>query len=208
MKSYALKATCIARNLGIYILYDADALDLISQTEQSIQGYHSSVITPNINEFNKLIDRFAINVPDDKKAISLSKALGGVTVLQKGAQDIIAVDTTTDNNPDDQPTVELIKLDIPGGLKRCGGQGDVLSGLVGTMLAWGKCYQDGIFGYPSFSFFHSSQSTYQKIGITLSPHHVSLSLPPLEEASSPVPPAVVLSTNREGASSLRISFPK
>ncbi|KAJ7181994.1 hypothetical protein C8R46DRAFT_885378, partial [Mycena filopes] len=41
---------------------------------------------------------------------------------------------------------ETVEVDIEGGLKRCGGQGDVLSGTVGTMLAWAKCYEDGIFG--------------------------------------------------------------
>lgn len=33
-------------------------------------------------------------------------------------------------------------MDIQGGLKRVGGQGDILSGAVGTFLAWGKVYED------------------------------------------------------------------
>lgn len=37
-------------------------------------------------------------------------------------------------------------MDIEGGLKRAGGQGDILSGTVGAFLAWGKCYEDGAFG--------------------------------------------------------------
>jgi len=41
---------------------------------------------------------------------------------------------------------EIVQVDVPGGLKRCGGQGDILSGAVGTFLAWGKCYEDGAFG--------------------------------------------------------------
>ena len=39
-----------------------------------------------------------------------------------------------------------MEVDLEGGLKRCGGQGDVLSGAVGTFMAWGKCYEDGAFG--------------------------------------------------------------
>lgn len=31
-------------------------------------------------------------------------------------------------------------------MKRCGGQGDILSGSVGALLAWSKCYEDGAFG--------------------------------------------------------------
>ncbi|KAI9451662.1 hypothetical protein BJY52DRAFT_1296469 [Lactarius psammicola] len=31
-------------------------------------------------------------------------------------------------------------------MKRCGGQGDILSGSVGAFLAWAKCYESGAFG--------------------------------------------------------------
>jgi len=33
-------------------------------------------------------------------------------------------------------------------MKRCGGQGDILSGTVGCALAWGKNYEDGVYGKP------------------------------------------------------------
>lgn len=35
------------------------------------------------------------------------------------------------------------EINEPGGLKRCGGQGDILSGMAGTFLAWGKSYVEG-----------------------------------------------------------------
>ena len=70
--------------------------------------------------------------------------LGGVTVLQKGPSDIISVNTS--DNTDAKRESQTIEVDVPGGLKRCGGQGDILSGAVGTFLAWGKCYEDGAFG--------------------------------------------------------------
>ena len=70
----------------------------------------------------------------DAKASELSAALDGVTVLQKGAEDVVAY------------AKEEATVDVEGGLKRCGGQGDILSGTVGTALAWGKCYEDGAFG--------------------------------------------------------------
>ncbi len=37
-------------------------------------------------------------------------------------------------------------MQTPGGMKRCGGQGDILSGGVGAFLAWAKCYESGAFG--------------------------------------------------------------
>jgi len=33
---------------------------------------------------------------------------------------------------------------MEGGLKRMGGQGDILSGMIGAFLAWGKGYQEEI----------------------------------------------------------------
>lgn len=60
----------------------------------------------------------------------LSRALGGVTILQKGASDRIT------NGQ------ELLVNDELGSARRCGGQGDVLSGIVGAYLAWGKNYEE------------------------------------------------------------------
>jgi ATP-dependent NAD(P)H-hydrate dehydratase len=38
----------------------------------------------------------------------------------------------------------VLICDAEGGLKRMGGQGDILSGVIATFLAWGKGYQDGV----------------------------------------------------------------
>ena len=82
---------------------------------------------------------------DPKQLASLvSLKLGGVTVLQKGATDIISVRTPSNAQ---KPQDETIEVDVPGGLKRCGGQGDVLSGTVGCALAWGKNYEEGVYGW-------------------------------------------------------------
>lgn len=90
----------------------------------------------------------------------VSKALRGVTVLQKGPEDFIATNTKGASSkeayeiskipekvPQEQLEEETVtKVDTPGGFKRVGGQGDVLTGCVATWLAWGKCYEQGIFG--------------------------------------------------------------
>jgi len=36
----------------------------------------------------------------------------------------------------------VFKVDNNGGLKRCGGQGDILAGLIATFIAWGSAYHD------------------------------------------------------------------
>lgn len=61
-----------------------------------------------------------------------------MAVLQKGATDLIA-----SHPPSSEPL--LTEIDTPGGLKRCGGQGDILSGAVAAFLAWGKCHETGAF---------------------------------------------------------------
>lgn len=84
----------------------------------------------------------------------ISRALGGVTVLQKGAEDIICTNTGEASKEqaelnqisEGESTEERVVVDVPGGFKRCGGQGDILSGSVGTVMAWGKCFESGAFG--------------------------------------------------------------
>jgi len=157
MQTYTRIALSIAQQRGIFIVLDADALWMINTDVSIIQGYRRAVLTPNVMEFKRLSDNLGIDAeaPADKKAGLVSKALGGVTVVQKGARDIIAVDTTG-NAADPKSKVEAgekeavqeqIEVDVQGGYKRCGGQGDVLSGCIGTILAWGKCYEDGVFGW-------------------------------------------------------------
>ena len=86
----------------------------------------------------------------------VSKALGGVAILQKGPSDIVAVNTEGATSSaaheaskiplDEAEQREVIVVPTPGGMKRCGGQGDILSGAVGAFLAWAKCYESGAFG--------------------------------------------------------------
>ena len=84
----------------------------------------------------------------------VSRALGGVTVLQKGEADRICTNTGKASKEEaklnqikeGESAEELVIVDVPGGYKRCGGQGDVLSGAVGTIMAWGKCYEEGAYG--------------------------------------------------------------
>lgn len=159
MESFAKLALSLARKQGMFLVLDADALWMIGKDLSLIRGYRRAVVTPNVVEFKRLIEQVGIDpsTPATKKAGLVSRALGGVAVLQKGAKDLIAIDTTGEaanlkesklEGADEkkEKAEETIEVDVEGGLKRCGGQGDVLSGCVGTFLAWGKCYEDGVFG--------------------------------------------------------------
>ncbi|KAE9396898.1 H-hydrate dehydratase [Gymnopus androsaceus JB14] len=159
MQDFAKLALNIARERGMFLVLDADALLLVGKDLSLIKGYRRAVLTPNVVEFKRLSEQVGIdpNTPADQRAETISRELGGVAVLQKGAKDVIAVDTTGDaadteksqiNTKDEakEKTKEVIEVDVEGGLKRCGGQGDILSGAVGTFLAFGKCYEEGAFG--------------------------------------------------------------
>lgn len=159
MESFASMALSLARSQGMFIVLDADALWMIGKDLSLIKGYRRAVVTPNVVEFKRLSEQVGVDprTPAARRAGLVSRELGGVTVLQKGAKDIISVDSMgiTANlkesrlenvNEQKEKAEETIEIDVEGGLKRCGGQGDVLSGCVGTFLAWGKCYEDGAFG--------------------------------------------------------------
>lgn len=67
----------------------------------------------------------------DAAVSAVAKALDGPTLLVKGKADRIS------NGKDD-----ILSVDEPGGLKRCGGQGDILSGTLATFLAWTQVTQE------------------------------------------------------------------
>jgi ATP-dependent NAD(P)H-hydrate dehydratase len=128
------------------LVVDADGLFLVQNRPEVIHGYASAVLTPNIMEFQRLCEKMGID-PDkvdggrDKVCEALARKFGGVTIIQKGRQDVIS------NGK------ETMIVNVEGGLKRTGGQGDVLTGCLGTLLAWKKLYVEGVWKYLSrFTF--------------------------------------------------------
>ncbi|KAK2784667.1 hypothetical protein FQN52_008895 [Onygenales sp. PD_12] len=135
-----------ARARQIPLVLDADALLLIQEHPDLVRGYAECILTPNVVEFARLARAVGVDVEGgidegttrkrDKNAAEacerLSKALGGVTVIQKGAHDVISNGVTS------------VVSDVRGGLKRSGGQGDTLTGSLGTLLAWRKAYHEGL----------------------------------------------------------------
>ncbi|KZS94740.1 Ribokinase-like protein [Sistotremastrum niveocremeum HHB9708] len=149
MQAFARLTLSLAKKQDMYVVLDADALWMVQKDPETIKGYPKAVLTPNLVEFKRLCEALDIDPKSDPKTIAsrVSLALGGVTILQKGASDIISVKTPDSASEHQDETVEV---DVPGGLKRCGGQGDILSGIVGTFLAWGKNYENGVYGEPKF----------------------------------------------------------
>ncbi|KAJ2550997.1 hypothetical protein EV175_003855 [Coemansia sp. RSA 1933] len=129
LQENARRAIVEARRLDIPVVLDADSLDIVCGAPDIIAGYHKAVLTPNAPEFGRLCMAVGVD-PDDRDATMLvARKLGGVTVVHKGASDVIS-------NGD-----RLFVCDETGGLRRCGGQGDVLCGATVTFLAWGEKYK-------------------------------------------------------------------
>ncbi|KAF8940359.1 hypothetical protein BGZ58_006822 [Dissophora ornata] len=128
-----------ARELEMPIVIDADALFLIQNEPDLVQGYAKAILTPNLVEFGRLCDVKNVDVEDsesEKAAVqTLSQAFDGVIVVRKGPNDIIS----------NGKTVHVVVNE--GGLKRSGGQGDILAGMIATSLAWGVAYEKNVWDH-------------------------------------------------------------
>ena len=110
---------------NIPLVLDADGLYYLPSLLHIVKNIKNCIITPNIMEFKRLQEFLKLNSTRDPVADvdSLSKELG-VTVLLKGEKDIISNGEAH------------VVCDIPGSLRRCGGQGDILSGALGIFYHW------------------------------------------------------------------------
>jgi len=134
MQKAAKMAITIAKEQEMFIVIDADGLWLVQNHPEIVQNYPRAVLTPNVVEFGRICEKLGIDQKEDvdNLAKQVASKLGHVTVVQKGATDVIS------------NGYEVLKCEEEGGLKRTGGQGDVLSGTIGTFLAWAKNYEAGV----------------------------------------------------------------
>ncbi|KAF9391276.1 hypothetical protein CPB97_007082 [Podila verticillata] len=128
MQQTAKQAIQKARSLDMPVVIDADGLFLIQNEPELIQGYSRAILTPNLVEFARLCKVKSINAEEQSgeqpAAQRLAHAFGGVVVVQKGKHDTISNGTA------------VHAVTNTGGLKRSGGQGDLLTGMIATSLAW------------------------------------------------------------------------
>ncbi|XP_017014803.2 ATP-dependent (S)-NAD(P)H-hydrate dehydratase [Drosophila takahashii] len=103
------------------VVIDADGLFLLNDNLDLICGQRNVILTPNVMEFRRL---FGEDINEARKKMSL---LGdGVVVLEKGANDKIHFPQIN----------EVHTLPTGGSGRRCGGQGDLLSGSLATFFYW------------------------------------------------------------------------
>lgn len=128
----------------IPLIIDADGLFLITENPELIKDFSSPVIlTPNKIEFERLSNKL--------KGESGFAALGrNVTILRKGESDELFSSNS-----------ELKwKYNTGGSGRRCGGQGDLLSGSIATFLHWTMTNSDKLDIQTDKSLLASSLSCY------------------------------------------------
>ncbi|KAI9759152.1 MAG: hypothetical protein M4579_002525 [Chaenotheca gracillima] len=128
-----------AREQNLPFVLDADALFLAQTQPELIDGYKLCMLTPNVVEFARLAKSKGLKLDDEtsrgESCKKLAQAFGGVTVIQKGGIDVIS------------DGKDVVTCDLEGGYKRSGGQGDTLTGSLGTFLAWRQAYMDRIWDH-------------------------------------------------------------
>jgi len=133
-----------AAETGLPTVIDADGLRVVMDQPELVRGEQAVfVLTPNRAELLRLYDRLVPAAertaePDDdssdalvRRAAQVCAKLGpSVVLVAKGAVDVIH-----DGN-------SALLVSDPGAPKRSGGQGDVLAGVLASLLAWSHSTDD------------------------------------------------------------------
>ncbi|ORY60213.1 H-hydrate dehydratase [Pseudomassariella vexata] len=141
MQETCAKVLVAARERKMPVVLDADALAIVLKSPELVMGWREVVLTPNVVEFGRLwkgIKNHESEKGDRSETAqveALSKALGGVTIVQKGGKDYISNGDTT------------LVVENRGGLKRSGGQGDTLTGSIATFLGWRNAYLEELWDH-------------------------------------------------------------
>ena len=99
------------KSIDVPVILDADGLQFCHS-----KLFKNVLLTPNINEYKKINPN---NLSPNELATSLQ-----ATILLKGQHDSIYTSTSQSTIKDDS------------GPRRCGGQGDLLTGMLATLAAW------------------------------------------------------------------------
>ncbi|KAG7194280.1 uncharacterized protein KQ657_005007 [Scheffersomyces spartinae] len=126
------------------IIFDADALYLVQLDPSLVTNYSKAILTPNIIEFVRIAKALDISTTTEdvslEKVIALtsmvSKKLGNITIVRKGAKDVILQGD------------KYLTVDLASSPRRVGGQGDTLSGALGTFINWSYNYLKGVWPHP------------------------------------------------------------
>ncbi len=111
-------------NIECTLVIDADALNIIAKSSQKLTLRPNIVLTPHLGEFKRLFPEIDVSKADYLEAVKQAAKQSNSIILLKGARTAIA-------HPDG--SIWVIPESTPA-LAR-GGSGDVLTGLIGGLLA-------------------------------------------------------------------------
>ncbi|KAG2557361.1 ATP-dependent (S)-NAD(P)H-hydrate dehydratase isoform X1 [Panicum virgatum] len=119
-----------ARQANIPTVVDGDGLFLITNNLGLVEGNPLAILTPNVYEYKRLVQK-VLNCDVNEETASeqlmeLCHKIGGVTIMQKGKADVICDGKT------------VTQVSTFGSPRRCGGQGDILSGSVAVFTSWAQ----------------------------------------------------------------------
>lgn len=131
----------ICQERRIPLVMDGDGLYLLSVKPTLLYNYPLAILTPNVNEFRRLWEAVYTNgevIPDSLVTASTrliekysnNNDNNDIGILRKGERDSIIIRSHGKDTYD-----QVFGIGSP---RRCGGQGDILAGSLGTFLAWGQ----------------------------------------------------------------------
>ncbi|KAI1711786.1 carbohydrate kinase domain-containing protein [Ditylenchus destructor] len=169
----------VKQNPKICMVVDADGIFLLADCLKEAQGCKNAIITPNHREFDRLYDAIwpheeSNGLSDIDRVKKLSSHLG-VCFLRKSDSDIIT----------NGQRVELGKT--VGTMRRCGGQGDVLSGATAIFAYWAM-FKEGAKEYSTDHIINgaaaasdfvrfTSRQTFAKVGRAMNAGDIIAEIP-------------------------------
>lgn len=127
------------------VVLDGDGLHMLCSFGEEILSDNFSrnlILTPNHMEYQRLLSTFSPGkherleeevvisggdkgeVNEEKELKELCKSMGNLVIVKKGQVDLIS------------NGMDLLKCSEKGSPRRCGGQGDILAGVLGTFIHW------------------------------------------------------------------------
>nr|CCA21974.1 conserved hypothetical protein [Albugo laibachii Nc14] len=120
------------RSSGMPLILDGDALYFVSNEPDLIRDYTHLILTPNAMEYARLCAALhLIEDADPKKASEIDPA----TLSERIGNPIVVRKATADSISDGVTNLVIEEHSSP---RRCGGQGDIMSGCIATFTAWAK----------------------------------------------------------------------
>ena len=135
------------------LVFDADGIDLYINKRSLFSKEATITLTPNIMEFKRLYAAVFQKPPPEPVDLDVVAELSrelNCCILCKGNIDLIAC-----------KGIYKSANDTEGSFRRCGGQGDILSGILGVLSCWAR--KTAHPGYPhSFIAAHLASSVVKR----------------------------------------------